>query len=58
LPVSMASWAPACGSRDPWVTHDQPPQDREWGLRCTHLKDPDGNVWELHTPIRASEAAE
>jgi lactoylglutathione lyase len=36
----------------------QPPQDREWGLRCTHLKDPDGNVWELHTPIRASEAAE
>ena len=24
------------------------PEDRPWGLRCAHLKDPDGNVWEIH----------
>jgi lactoylglutathione lyase len=28
------------------------PEDRPWGLRCAHLKDPEGNVWELHTPIK------
>lgn len=27
------------------------PEDREWGLRCAHFKDPDGNVWEIHTPV-------
>ena len=26
------------------------PQDRHWGLRCAHFKDPDGNVWEIHAP--------
>ena len=26
------------------------PEDREWGLRCAHFKDPDGNVWEIHSP--------
>jgi catechol 2,3-dioxygenase-like lactoylglutathione lyase family enzyme len=29
----------------------RPPEDRSWGLRCAHFKDPDGNVWELHTPL-------
>ncbi len=29
----------------------RPPEDREWGLRTAHLKDPDGNIWELHTPL-------
>jgi len=26
------------------------PEDRPWGLRCAHFKDPDGNVWEIHAP--------
>jgi len=26
------------------------PEDRHWGLRCAHFKDPDGNVWEIHAP--------
>jgi lactoylglutathione lyase len=25
------------------------PEDRWWGKRCAHFKDPDGNVWEIHT---------
>ncbi len=29
----------------------RPPEDRPWGLRCAHFKDPDGNVWEIHTPL-------
>jgi lactoylglutathione lyase len=28
------------------------PEDRSWGLRCAHFKDPDGNVWEIHTPVQ------
>ena len=32
----------------------RPPEDRAWGLRCAHFKDPDGNVWEIHTPIGES----
>jgi len=27
------------------------PEDRSWGLRCAHFKDPDGNVWEIHTKV-------
>ena len=27
------------------------PEDRPWGLRCAHFIDPDGNVWEIHTPL-------
>jgi len=27
------------------------PEDRHWGLRTAHFKDPDGNVWEIHQPI-------
>ena len=27
------------------------PEDRPWGLRCAHFADPDGNVWEIHTPV-------
>jgi lactoylglutathione lyase len=29
------------------------PEDRPWGLRCAHFKDPDGNVWEIHAPVSA-----
>jgi catechol 2,3-dioxygenase-like lactoylglutathione lyase family enzyme len=24
------------------------PEDRSWGMRCAHFKDPDGNVWEIN----------
>jgi lactoylglutathione lyase len=27
------------------------PEDRPWGLRCAHFKDPDGNVWEIHADV-------
>ena len=27
------------------------PEDRPWGLRCAHFKDPDGNIWEIHSPV-------
>jgi lactoylglutathione lyase len=30
----------------------RPPEDRHWGFRCAHFKDPDGNVWEIHAPVR------
>jgi lactoylglutathione lyase len=26
----------------------RPPEDRSWGMRSAHFKDPDGNVWEIH----------
>jgi lactoylglutathione lyase len=25
------------------------PEDRWWGKRCAHFRDPDGHVWEIHT---------
>jgi len=28
------------------------PEDRWWGKRCAHFKDPDGHVWEIHTDKR------
>lgn len=31
------------------------PEDRAWGLRCAHFKDPDGNVWEINQPIAAAD---
>jgi lactoylglutathione lyase len=27
------------------------PEDRFWGLRCAHFRDPEGNVWEIHQPV-------
>jgi lactoylglutathione lyase len=30
------------------------PEDRPWGLRCAHFADPDGNVWEIHSPVGGS----
>jgi lactoylglutathione lyase len=29
----------------------RPPEDRHWGLRCAHFKDPEGNVWEIHSAV-------
>ncbi|MGB6454560.1 MAG: glyoxalase superfamily protein [Streptosporangiaceae bacterium] len=28
------------------------PEDRSWGMRCAHFKDPEGNVWEIHKRFR------
>ena len=28
------------------------PEDRSWGLRCAHFKDPESNVWEIHAPVK------
>jgi catechol 2,3-dioxygenase-like lactoylglutathione lyase family enzyme len=28
------------------------PEDRWWGKRCAHFKDPDGHVWEIHSDNR------
>jgi uncharacterized glyoxalase superfamily protein PhnB len=37
--------------RSKGVEFIRPPEDRSWGLRCAHFKDPDGNVWEIHAPV-------
>jgi catechol 2,3-dioxygenase-like lactoylglutathione lyase family enzyme len=40
------------------VTFIRPPEDRDWGLRTAHFRDPDGNVWEIAQPVqRASESS-
>jgi lactoylglutathione lyase len=28
------------------------PEDRWWGKRCAHFKDPDGHVWEIAQPVK------
>lgn len=28
------------------------PEDRSWGMRCAHFKDPEGNVWEIHKRLQ------
>ncbi|HEU5198623.1 MAG TPA: VOC family protein [Ktedonobacterales bacterium] len=30
-----------------------PPTDQPWGLRTAHFADPEGNLWEIHQPIKA-----
>jgi len=39
------------GRRAKGVEFIRAPEHRDWGLRCVHFKDPDGNVWEIHTRI-------
>lgn len=34
------------------VTFIIPPTDQTWGLRSAHFVDPEGNIWEIHQPIR------
>jgi lactoylglutathione lyase len=29
------------------------PEDRPWGKRCAHFRDPEGNVWEIHKDLGA-----
>jgi lactoylglutathione lyase len=29
----------------------RPPEDRWWGKRCAHFRDPDGHAWEIHTDL-------
>lgn len=31
------------------------PEDRPWGLRTAHFRDPEGNVWEIHAPVRETQ---
>jgi len=33
------------------VTFLREPEDRRWGLRTAHFRDPDGYVWEISSPI-------
>ena len=35
------------------VTFLTPPTDRFWGLRTAHFADPEGNLWEIHQPIKS-----
>lgn len=35
------------------VTFLTPPTDQPWGLRTAHFADPEGNLWEIHQPIKA-----
>jgi dihydrofolate reductase len=34
------------------------PEDRHWGLRCAHFKDPGSNVREIHTPVAGNESGQ
>jgi catechol 2,3-dioxygenase-like lactoylglutathione lyase family enzyme len=36
----------------------EPPEDRWWGLRCAYFADPDGNMWEIHSPVETSGSAD
>jgi lactoylglutathione lyase len=38
--------------RDRGVEFIREPEDRHWGLRTAHFKDPEGNVWEIHARIK------
>ncbi|HEX6779503.1 MAG TPA: VOC family protein [Ktedonobacterales bacterium] len=35
------------------VTFLTPPTDQFWGLRTAHFADPEGNLWEIHQPIKS-----
>jgi catechol 2,3-dioxygenase-like lactoylglutathione lyase family enzyme len=37
--------------RSKGVEFIRPPENRSWGLRCAHFKDPEGNVWEIHAAL-------
>lgn len=34
------------------------PVDRAWGMRTAHVRDPDGNIWEIARPIGAESNEE
>lgn len=34
------------------VIIDVPPQDREWGIRTVHFRDPDGRLIEVNGPLQ------
>ena len=29
----------------------RPPADQPWGLRTSYFADPDGNFWEINSPV-------
>lgn len=31
----------------------RPPEDRWWGMRTAHFRDPDGHVWEVHHGLQS-----
>ncbi len=33
------------------VTFLRPPTNQSWGLRTAHFADPEGNVWEINSPL-------
>ncbi len=33
------------------VTFLRPPTNQSWGLRTAHFADPEGNVWEINSPM-------
>ncbi len=35
------------------VTFLRPPTNQPWGLRTAHFADPEGNLWEINSPIEA-----
>jgi lactoylglutathione lyase len=37
------------------VTFVRPPTDQHWGLRTAHFVDPEGNLWEISSPIDRSK---
>lgn len=39
---------------DRGVEFIRPPEDRWWGFRTAHFRDPDGHVFEIHSDVRPS----
>ncbi len=37
------------------VTFLRPPTDQPWGLRTAYFADPEGNLWEINSPIDRSQ---
>lgn len=37
------------------VAFVRPPTDQRWGLRTAHFVDPEGNLWEINSPVKRSQ---
>jgi lactoylglutathione lyase len=37
------------------VTFLKPPTDQPWGLRTAYFADPEGNLWEINSPVKRSQ---
>lgn len=38
------------------VTFFRPPTDQPWGLRTAYFADPEGNFWEINSPVKRSQS--